>query len=404
MIRKESSEGIGYSVVELNGVRHVFASAVPRSGTNLEEQANDALQTIRAVTEEEGTRGSIVKQAVFIKDIDQVDACRRIINDFYGDELPATIYIPQAPCGGKLLEIEAFGVGREMGLVEIQRFSERLVTTEHDGIRWIHLTNIHPETNAGGVYDRSLNMFERTSEGLLAQGFRFDQIIRTWLYLGDIVGREGETQRYKELNRARTDFFRYRNFGAGRILPGFNGDVYPASTGIGTDSGDVVMSCIAMDTQRDDVRIVPLENPLQVSAFEYNQRYSPKSPKFARAMAITGGRCITILVSGTASITDSETRFVGDVAGQTGQTLDNIAALISEDNLTCHGLPGPGATLNGLAFARVYIKQQEDYEKAKAVCTERLGELPVIYAVADICRPELLVEIEGIAFACPDEC
>ncbi len=179
MIRKESSEGIGYSVVELNGVRHVFASAVPRSGTRLEGQANDALQTIRAVTEEEGTRGSIVKQAVFIKDIDQVDACRRIINDFYGDELPATIYIPQAPCGGKLLEIEAFGVGREMGLVEIQRFSERLVTTEHDGIRWIHLTNIHPETNAGGVYDRSLNMFERTSEGLLAQGFRFDQIIRT---------------------------------------------------------------------------------------------------------------------------------------------------------------------------------------------------------------------------------
>ncbi|MFH1267697.1 MAG: hypothetical protein ABIK89_18430, partial [Planctomycetota bacterium] len=63
MIRKKSSEGIGYSVVELNDVRHVFASAVPRTGSTLEEQAQDALRTIKDVNQEEGTRGSIVKQA-----------------------------------------------------------------------------------------------------------------------------------------------------------------------------------------------------------------------------------------------------------------------------------------------------------------------------------------------------
>ena len=44
-------------------------------------------------------------------------------------------------------------------------------------------------------------------------------------------------------------------------------------------------------------------------------------------------------------------------------------------------------------------KTSELDEKTRAVCEERLGELPTIYAVADVCRPELLVEIEGIAFS-----
>lgn len=45
------------------------------------------------------------------------------------------------------------------------------------------------------------------------------------------------------------------------------------------------------------------------------------------------------------------------------------------------------------------MKHQEDYEKTRAVCEDRLGKLPNIYAVADVSRPDLLVEIEGIAFS-----
>ena len=117
-------------------------------------------------------------------------------------------------------------------------------------------------------------------------------------------------------------------------------------------------------------------------------------------MALSCGQYTTIFVSGTASITASETRHVGDAAGQTGETLDNIAALISEDNLQQHNLPGLGAALDGLGLVRVYIKRAEDYPAVRAVCEQRLGELPTIYAIGDVCRPELLVEIEGIAFSC----
>lgn len=398
MIKKESSEGIGYAVVELNGTRHVLASAVPRQGATLDEQAHDALKTIEAVMQDEGTHGTIVRQAVFMKDVDQIETCRQIIHEFYGEDLPATIYIPQAPCEGKLLAIEAMGVGGE-GAGEIQRFSERMVVSRHDGIAWAHLTNITPTVNGNKVYDRSLSIFQETARGLAARGFSFDQVIRTWLYLGDIVGPEGETQRYKELNRARTDFFRDVRFPTNGAPEGSQRSFFPASTGIGTNGNDVVMSSIALASYRSDLILRPLENPDQTSAFDYDSKFGQKSPKFARAMAIATSDMATVFVSGTASITGSETRCIGDVEGQTHQTLDNIAALISGKNFRQHGMPGLGSTLDDLALVRVYIKHQEDFAKTKAVCEARLGELPTIYAVADVCRPELLVEIEGIAFA-----
>lgn len=399
-IRRVSSAGIGYSVVDLNDVRHVFAAATPRSGAALEEQAHDALRTIEAVIQEEGTRGSIVHQAVFLADYNQTDACRKIMRDFYGDQMPATAYVPQHPCNGKLLSIEALGVGKGKGDVTIQRISDQLVLAGHNGIAWVHCAQIVPEIESQGVYDRSINAFAQMKTLLANAGVRFDQIIRTWLYLGGIVEGDGDEQRYKELNRARTDFFEGTQFLANCLIPGRNGQaIFPASTGIGTDNRDVMMGCIALATDRTDILATPLENPRQVSAFDYAARYSPKSPKFARAMALSCGNYATILISGTASITQQETQHLGDAARQTRETLDNIAALISEENLRHHGLPGLGTSLDSLALVRVYIKRQEDYEKVRAVCESRLGELPTIYAIADVCRPDLLVEIEGMAFS-----
>jgi enamine deaminase RidA (YjgF/YER057c/UK114 family) len=384
-------------VVEPKGVRHVFAAAVPRQGTTLDEQTHDALRTIEDVVRDEGTHGSIVQQAVFMRDICQIDQCRAIINDFYGPNLPATTYIMQPPCDGKLVSIEAMGVGQ--GDVQIERLGERMVVTHHDGVTWAHLANVALRTSFGCLYDRAANVFRAADEGLALRGYHFDQVIRTWLYLGDITGEEGESQRYKELNRARTDFFRGIEFG-GKLLPdGWDLPVYPASTGIGTAGRNLVMSMMALETARRDVRILPLENPKQTAACDYELRYGPQSPKFARAMGVVSRDYSTTFISGTASITDSETRHLDDVEGQTNQTLDNIAALISPDNYARYGLADCGSTLDDLALMRVYIKRQEDYQKTRAICQARLGEVPTVYAVADVCRPDLLVEIEGVAFS-----
>ena len=58
-IRKALHDGIGCSVVDVNGVRHIFAAAVPRRGATLHEQAEEALRTIEGVNREEGVAGAI---------------------------------------------------------------------------------------------------------------------------------------------------------------------------------------------------------------------------------------------------------------------------------------------------------------------------------------------------------
>jgi enamine deaminase RidA (YjgF/YER057c/UK114 family) len=397
-ICKASQEGIGFSAVDLSDVRHVFAAAVPRRGATLAQQAADALSTIDAVISAESARGSIVQQAVFLADISHVEECRCIMRRFYGREMPATSYIPQPPCDGKLLAIEALGVGQRNGGVSIERISEQLVVARHNGIAWAHCAQVSLQSGAD-VYQQTISAMDEMQRLLRTAGTRFDQIVRTWIYLGGITEAEGCQQRYHELNRARSDFYQQFSFLADHLPPKSKGPIYPASTGIGTNGSGIILSAVALATERSDILAVPLCNPRQTAAFNYDTCYGPKSPTFSRAMVLCCGSYTTIFVSGTASITGSDSQHAGDAAAQTNETLNNIEALISEENLCRHGLPGLGTSLDGIGLARVYIKRQEDYAAVRACCQRRLGELPTIYALGDICRPELLVEIEAIAFS-----
>jgi len=160
-----------------------------------------------------------------------------------------------------------------------------------------------------------------------------------------------------------------------------------------------VAGCITLQTKRQDAFLVPLENPQQTPAYAYHPRYSPQSPKFSRAMALLLGNYITTWISGTASIVNSESRYPDDIEKQTEQTIDNIERLIAPDNFAFHGVKQGGARLHDLAKVRVYLKRAGDFPRCKAVCQRRFGAVPAIYAIADVCRPELLVEIEGVAFS-----
>ena len=399
MIRKVSTKHAAYSVAQQDDTTRVFVAAEPESGDDTRRQTLDALRTIRSIMRDEASLGAVVQQTVFLHSADDLAACRETIETFYGDQLPATTYIHQSPCSQKLVSIEAIGVGREAGDLTVERHSGRAVVTRYAGLAWAHVANVQPDTTAAGTYQRACSMFHQATETLAECGFHYGQIIRTWLYLGDIVGQEEGVQRYFELNRARADFHAGVSFAAGLSTTAGGGPGFPGSTGIGMGGRAMVMSGIALATARDDVRVVPLENPSQTSAFSYGRRYGPESPQFARGLTVVHGDCALTFISGTASITGSETRFVGDVHGQTEQTLDNIAALISPDNMRRHGMPGLGATLDDLAVARVYVKYAEDAQAVQTVCRARMGQLPMNCAVADVCRPELLVEVEGIAFS-----
>lgn len=431
-------QGNLHRTVSFGSYRQFFLVAVPEehfqsSGDDTQghgqtvadwpRQVRSLLERVRTTLQREGFADDVVMSNFFMADIAKKELVRQILAEVFPDGLGATTFIPQAPANGFAVAVEIWAIGNqdsnEPGIVSpVQQASDkkraskiyregplpgRVVVLEFDGMRWFFGGDMRPGSLPIGAYRRSYDAFSRLGDQLKQNRFSVDQLVRTWIYQGHLVLPEGETQRYKELNRARTDFFSGVDF-IKRYLPDmYRGDVYPASTGIGADDVDVVIGAVAIATDRkagtETLLAVPLENPNQTSAFDYGTAYSPQSPKFARAMAIAPGNdsCL-IFVSGTASITESESRHIEDPAGQTELTLDNIAALIDGKNLERHGIAGFRCGLSDLKCVRVYVKRPTEFETIKSVCQKRLGDdIPILYTIADVCRPELLVEIEGFA-------
>ena len=202
VIAKRCNQDVGLSTVDWRSARQVFAVATAGGGSTLERQAEQALGMIDAAARTSGAAGWIVQQTVFLADLGLVDRCRQLVRAFYGDRMPATTYVPQPPCNGATLAIEAVGLAPVphghlgpadgAGEVELQRHSERLVTARHDGIEWFFCgsgDSCSRETEAYGGATAALAQIRSLLRGA---GADFDQVVRTWLYLGGIVAAEGQ--------------------------------------------------------------------------------------------------------------------------------------------------------------------------------------------------------------------
>jgi len=369
----------------------------PQGRGAFRSQVAEVLLAMRNLLDKYPEPMTVTVQTIFLKDARNRAECERLLADFAGANLPVTNYVLQPPCCGAALALEAWAIGGKS--VQIERFGPQTLAVEYDGVRWVYCAGVEPSAPLGGVYPQTIDALGQMSAALKQAGSRLESIVRTWFYLGDITEPEAGDQRYQELNRARTDFYRDIRFRCLSLASTVPRGVYPASTGIGMSGRGLVASCLALETQRKDIFLLPLENPQQTPAYAYHPRYSPESPKFSRAVALGLGDYVTTWVSGTASIVNSESCHLGDPEKQTEQTIDNIERLIAPENFALHGFRGAGASLHDLAKVRVYVKRPEDLVKCRAVCERRFGAVPAIYAVAGVCRPELLVEIEGVAFS-----
>jgi enamine deaminase RidA (YjgF/YER057c/UK114 family) len=410
-MRKITEHGVSYLVVPFGTSRQLFLVAEPEenylcSGDNTQghgQTVADWPRQIRSLLEscqtvlcrEHFNENTAIIGQFFLADIGKKELVRQIFSEFFPKHSCALTFIPQSPASGAVISLELWAVGGGTSITVKSPQSGFVVTAEFDDLRWFFIGDVRPDSLPVGAYARSLDAFQHLGHQLEQNGFQTGQIVRIWIYQGHLVLPEGKTQRYKELNRARTDVFKGVEFLKDFLPLGSLGGIYPASTGIGADDVDVVIGAIAVSTCRKDFIAVPLENPNQTSAFDYGAVYSPQSPKFSRAMAITAGDSCLVFISGTASITESESRFPENPEKQTEQTLDNIAALIDGKNLERHGISGFVSDLSHLKSARVYVKRPNELAVIKKVCGQRLGNIPILYTIADVCRPELLVEIEG---------
>src|SRR6185503_3386110 len=141
----------------------------------------------------------------------------------------------------------------------------------------------------------------------------------------------------------------------------------------------------------------------QAPPASYSSALSAVPPLFSRAVALGTARGALVQVSGTASILGSRSVHPGDARAQTLTTLENIEHLLSNRNLARHGLCGSSGGPR-LMYAVVYVRHRADHESVRRSCEERLpAGLPTVYVRADVCRPELLVEIEAVAQLGPDD-
>lgn len=209
--------------------------------------------------------------------------------------------------------------------------------------------------------------------------------------------------RINEPNAAGLEVYRDFCVGRARVLErhGITHDM-PAATVIGARDGGIVCYLLAARSATH----VNLENPRQVPAYHYPARYGPRSPNFARAtyLAPDGGEEF-LFVSGTASILGHRTVHPGDVASQCRLALENIGYLIGDGNLFAHDLTDEhrrGHTLADLNAVKVYVRHRADMPVVRDICRAALGDAAeIVYLNADICRADLLVELEGIVNRVP---
>jgi enamine deaminase RidA (YjgF/YER057c/UK114 family) len=385
------------SLIELGGPTRAALMLAPRSRGTFQEQTQELLAALLGLLERQSRPMQVTQQTVFLRQAGDQLECERLLSAFYGDRPPATTFVAQPPCCGAALTVEAWAIGGEG--VQVEQFGSRALAVSYDGVRWVYSAGHKPAPGLQGVYAQTLDALGQMNQALGKADSGFQHVVRTWLYLGGITEREGGLQRYQELNRARSDFYEHIRFGVAGAQASPEHRVYPASTGIGMIGDGLAASCLTLQTARQDLFLVPLENPQQTPAYVYNRIYSQQSPKFSRAMALGLGNYVTTWISGTASIVDSESRHLGDLEMQTEQTIENIERLIAAENFARHGIAGAGAGLKDFAKIRVYLKRAQDLAKCRAVCERRFGSVPALYVSADVCRPELLVEIEGVAFS-----
>jgi chorismate lyase/3-hydroxybenzoate synthase len=205
-------------------------------------------------------------------------------------------------------------------------------------------------------------------------------LIRVWNYLPEINREAGGDERYRHFNSARQLAFR----NSGRATVG----TVPAASAVGSPAGSPISIYFLAARQPPKM----IENPRQTSAYHYPPKFGRHSPIFSRACLLSESAGTNLFVSGTSSIVGHETIHHGDVAAQTRETIANINALLEEANRV---VGSARYSLDGLKF-KVYVRQPSDFSAIESALAESLPtSTPIVYLQADVCREDLLVEIEA---------
>ncbi len=360
-------------IVESPRAREIYITAVGQAGSDIRVVAREAFSRIRKILERTG--GRIFQERIFanrqvlesIKVVrreiygpldDGVDPALLVVNNGgYGAFAGVQVYAVQSEATPRLLCLDKKAYGRVLDI---------------GGQRWVTASSLSGRAAEPSVTDQARVMLDQADRLLAAAGGNMRSLVRTWMWLGDILCW------YDDFNRVRTGFFRDKGMigEEGRCL-------MPASTGVGVGSANgtpCTMDLVAVIDPPEAVRHLS-EIGNQRSAFNYGSAFSRAS-----VADMPAGK--TIFGSGTADIDrQGRTRNIGDAAGQIAGTIENVRAVLRD--LACPE--------SGIVQAIAYCKTPE----VESVLREQWSDLgwPMLIGIADICRDDLLFEMEVTAAA-----
>lgn len=215
----------------------------------------------------------------------------------------------------------------------------------------------------------------------LSEARGYPHLLRIWNYLGDINQGEGDAERYRQFCLGRF---------AAIARPGFETQL-PAASAIGS-RGSEGFTLIALASKQAGIQV---ENPRQVSAFRYPRAYGERSPSFSRATLLPWVDGAELLVSGTASIVGHATAHAGDARAQLQQTAANLEALRTHAMQMREQAGAPIGKLRPHLYL-LYLRRADNLPAIEPLIEELFGDAPLQVLIGDICRSELLLEVEAI--------
>lgn len=368
MDKKRSAKAVnGIQVIRLpnGGFQEAFIT-VPAVGSEDPASLFQRLYDFLA----DNSRFRIVREDVFGLVVDPVKIRHAKPYHVAGVEWPMTWVEEGNGGGGPIAGVQVHAVSD----IEVHpiNLDGRTVGTvfEDDRARYCVLGGLRPESIEETRDEQAWETLEIMESALGLAGMAFSDVFRTWFYLDDIL------DWYDEFNAVRNQFFVERQVYDGLV---------PASTGIGGGNAAgtaVVAALLAIQPKCPTVRLEAVPSPLQCAAVEYGSSFSR-----AVELDLPGQR--RLYVSGTASIApDGRTCHVGDLRKQVELTMGVVAAILDSRQMGWKDV----TRMIG------YFKHGEDAQEFHRYCRERqLPKLPVIIAKNDICRDDLLFEIEADA-------
>ena len=255
--------------------------------------------------------------------------------------------------------------------------ADRAVATKYtvDGNKRLYVAGIYNDIPQKKLSDGFRHALLIIDDCLDEAGMDYNNLVRTWFYLGQIY------ENYSEFNMMRKNLYEDRNINYSEVS-----NELPASTCIEGYGEASAITTEFLCYDKNTINMKRIYNRNQNEADGQNYLYSPT---FSRAQCLTSSHFTELQISGTASIgTNGDTVHLNNSYKQIEQSLINVRELLRKANMD----------FQDICIATCFFKHEHDYHIFDEILRNlNITAFPHIKVKGNVCRDNLLFEIDGIA-------